>query len=330
MEAALAKINDKLKTFQLGNENQNQRIIPVIGDLSQKYLGLCEPDFLELAETIDVIYHNGAWVNALYPYSIVKPANVFGTEEILRLACLNKTKPVHFISTISVFSSTYAQGNLIQESDPLGINHGLNAGYTQSKWVAEKLILEARQRGLPITIFRASRIIGHSKTGICNTQDLFCRMIKGCIQLGMFPDFGDSNEDLTPVDYVSAAIVHLARQETSLGKAFHLLNSHPTPNNTLFNYIREMGYPLESVSFEKWRSHLAEYCKINQDHVLSPVLSNFSDENLERGNPPQFDHQNTLIGLKETDFNFPPIDNSVLKTYFDYFVQSGYLIPPKS
>jgi len=70
----------------------------------------------------------------------------------LRLACLIKTKPVHFVSTNSVFSPSYAQGNLIQESDPLGINHGLNAGYTQSKWVAEKLIMEARKRGLPITI----------------------------------------------------------------------------------------------------------------------------------------------------------------------------------
>lgn len=330
LQVAQAKINHKLKTFQLGNDNQTQRIIPVIGDLSQKHLGLCEPDFLELAEKIDIIYHNGAWVNALYPYSILKPANVLGTEEILRLACLNKTKPVHFISTISVFSSTYAQGHVIQESDPLGINHGLNAGYTQSKWVAEKLILAAGQRGLPITIFRASRIIGHSKTGICNTQDLFCRMIKGCIQLGMVPDFGDSNEDLTPVDYVSAAIVHLAHQETSLGKAFHLLNSHPTPNNNLFNSIREMGYPLESVSFEKWRSHLAEHCQINKDNVLAPVLNNFSDDPVEQGNPPQFDYQNTRMGLKETNLNFPPIDNSLLKNYFDYFVQSGYLIPPKS
>jgi thioester reductase-like protein len=45
-------------------------------------------------------------------------------------------------------------------------------------------------------------------------------MIKGCIQLGMIPDFGDSTEDLTPVDYVSGAIVHLASQETSLRKHF--------------------------------------------------------------------------------------------------------------
>ena len=329
LEQAQEKIYAKLKTFQLWHESTSHRIIPVIGDLSQKRLGICEPDFLELADKIDVIYHNGAWVNAIYPYSILKPANVLGTEEILRLACLTKTKPVHFVSTISVFSPTYAQGNLIQESDPLGIDHGLNAGYTQSKWVAEKLIMEARQRGLPVTIFRASRIIGHSKTGICNTEDLFCRMIKGCIQLGMNPDFGDSTEDLTPVDYVSGAIVHLASQENSLGKAFHLLNPHPTLNCDLFNCIREMGYPLQSVSFEKWRLHLTEQCKISNDNALYTVLENFSDDNLFAGELAEFDYKNTLMGLKGTDFNFLPINQNVLTVYFDYFTKNGFLDKPR-
>ncbi len=325
LEQAQAKIYQKLKTFQLWDEQKSSRIIPVIGDLSQQRLGMCQPDFLELANQIDVIYHNGAWVNAIYPYSILKPTNVLGTAEILRLACLIKTKPVHFVSTTSVFSPSYAQGNLIQESDPLGINHGLNAGYTQSKWVAEKLIMEARKRGLPITIFRASRIIGHSKTGICNREDLFCRMIKGCIQLGMIPDFGDSTDDLTPVDYVSGAIVHLASQESSLGKAFHLLNSHPTLNRELFDCVREMGYPLQLVSFEKWRSHLTEQCKINTDNALSPVLDIFSDENLSAGYSPELDSQNTVMGLKGTAFNFPPIDQKLLKTYFEYFTKSEFL-----
>ncbi|MFM6513678.1 MAG: amino acid adenylation domain-containing protein [Microcystis panniformis] len=325
LEQAQAKIYQKLKTFQLWDEQKSSRIIPVIGDLSQQRLGMCQPDFLELANQIDVIYHNGAWVNAIYPYSILKPTNVLGTAEILRLACLIKTKPVHFVSTTSVFSPSYAQGNLIQESDPLGINHGLNAGYTQSKWVAEKLIMEARKRGLPMTIFRASRIIGHSKTGICNREDLFCRMIKGCIQLGMIPDFGDSTDDLTPVDYVSGAIVHLASQESSLGKAFHLLNSHPTLNRELFDCVREMGYPLQLVSFEKWRSHLTEQCKINTDNALSPVLDIFSDENLSAGYSPELDSQNTVMGLKGTAFNFPPIDQKLLKTYFEYFTKSEFL-----
>ncbi|ELS49666.1 thioester reductase domain protein [Microcystis aeruginosa FACHB-905 = DIANCHI905] len=325
LEQAQAKIYQKLKTFQLWDEQKSSRIIPVIGDLSQQRLGMCQPDFLELANQIDVIYHNGAWVNAIYPYSILKPTNVLGTAEILRLACLIKTKPVHFVSTTSVFSPSYAQGNLIQESDPLGINHGLNAGYTQSKWVAEKLIMEAGNRGLPITIFRASRIIGHSKTGICNREDLFCRMIKGCIQLGMIPDFGDSTDDLTPVDYVSGAIVHLASQESSLGKAFHLLSSHPTLNRELFDCVREMGYPLQLVSFEKWRSHLTEQCKINTDNALSAVLDIFSDENLSAGYSPELDSQNTVMGLKGTAFNFPPIDQKLLKTYFEYFTKSEFL-----
>jgi acyl carrier protein len=65
LEQAQAKIYQKLKTFQLWDEQKSSRIIPVIGDLSQQRLGMCQPDFLELANQIDVIYHNGAWVNAI-------------------------------------------------------------------------------------------------------------------------------------------------------------------------------------------------------------------------------------------------------------------------
>lgn len=324
-EKAQTKIENKLKNFQLWQENISHRIIPVIGDLSQKNFGICEAGFQELAQKIDQIYHNGAWVNGLYPYSILKPTNVLGTQEILKLACLTKTKPVHFVSTVSVFSSSYAQGNIIKESDQLGLEHGLNAGYTQSKWVAEKLILEGLKRGIPITIFRASRIIGHSKTGICNTEDLFCRMLKGCIQLGMIPDFGDSTEDLTPVDYVSSAIVYLANQENSLGKAFHLINPQPTLNNYLFNCVQKMGYDLKLVDFETWRSNLIKQCKINPDQALAAVLDNFSDQNLALSGVVELDSQNTLIGLKNTNFNFPPIDQEILTRYFEFFHQTGFL-----
>jgi hypothetical protein len=104
-----------------------------------------------------------------------------------------------------------------------------------------------------------------------------------------------------------------------------LLNSHPTLNRDLFDCVREMGYPLQLVSFEKWRSHLTEQCKINTDNALSPVLDIFSDENLSAGYSPELDSQNTVMGLKGTAFNFPPIDHKLLKTYFAYFTTSGFL-----
>ena len=39
----------------------------------------------------------------------------------------------------------------------------LNAG--QSKWVAERLLLEARRRGVPVNVVRPGYIVGSSLTG---------------------------------------------------------------------------------------------------------------------------------------------------------------------
>jgi thioester reductase-like protein len=98
--------------------NWRSRIIPIVGDLSKPLLGLETEKFQQLASTIDVIYHNGAWVHHIYPYSILKPANVLGTQEILRLASQVKTKPVHFISSSGVVSSKVESGvKLVREQD---------------------------------------------------------------------------------------------------------------------------------------------------------------------------------------------------------------------
>lgn len=54
----------------------------------------------------------------------------------------------------------------------------------QSKWIAELIVLEARNRGVPVTIFRPGYVTGDSKTGVMNTDDYLVRLLKGCIQLG--------------------------------------------------------------------------------------------------------------------------------------------------
>ncbi|MEL6165115.1 MAG: SDR family oxidoreductase, partial [Cyanobacteria bacterium J06628_3] len=136
--------------------------------------------------------------------------------------------------------------------DPLDKTEGLENGYCQSKWVAEKLVMEARERGLPVSIYRLARVTGHSQTGICNTDDLFCRLIKGCIQMGIAPQMDGVVDNLTPVDFVSKAIIHLSQQKETLGKAFHLLNPRSTSMNELFKLIPTLGYPLEQVPYQKW------------------------------------------------------------------------------
>jgi thioester reductase-like protein len=52
----------------------------VCGDLSRERLGLAEEQFAELASGVDAIYHNGAVVNSVLPYSALKQENVDSTE----------------------------------------------------------------------------------------------------------------------------------------------------------------------------------------------------------------------------------------------------------
>ncbi len=335
-ESGKQKIRKNLERYLLWNEELNSAIIPVIGDLAKPSLGLSEQQFSELASVIDVVYHNGAFVNLIYPYTGLRAANVLGTQEILRLASQIKLIPVHFISTLDVFQSpVYSEMNAILEQDELADCEGLSDGYAQSKWVAEKLVMAARDRGIPVSIYRLGTIIGHSKTGVSQTNDLICRMIKGFIQLGSAPNL-ELKMTLTPVDYVSSAIVHLSRQEASLGKAFHLLNPHPLPISELVNDIRALGYPIQQMAYEKWQASLLNVD--SPENALSPVKSLFTEKvsgkqltYLETSAlvSQAFDFQNTLTGLAGTSITCPSVDFKLLSTYFSYFIRSGFLNVPQ-
>ncbi|MBO1057381.1 MAG: amino acid adenylation domain-containing protein [Dolichospermum sp. JUN01] len=324
-EQAQQKLQSQLKFYQLWSEIDRERIIPVVGDLGKKYLGLSISEFQNLAGQIDVIYHCGAWINVIYPYSVVKPANVLGTQEIIRLASEIKVKPLHFISTTSVLSaSSPNEAGLILESDNLEQYQTLDNGYIQSKWVAEKLVMQARDLGLPVAIYRASRITGNTQTGISNTDDLFCRLVKGCLEMRVVPDM-QMEDNLTPVDYVSKMIVHLSGQKESLGKAFHLVNPKSTKIKDLFNLIRSLGYPIQMIPVEQWHSEISlnsQICDADNLRFLSHIIPKTDVEN---SHETKIDYQNMINGLGNADIMYPALDPKLLKTYISYFISSGFI-----
>src|SRR6185503_14871844 len=142
-----------------------------------------------LAATVDVIYHNGALVNFIHAYAAHKPTNVTGTETALRLATRRRVKPLHFVSSLSVFHTPNHPGDRVfSEDDDLDAVGAPFGGYAQSKWVSEKLVAQAGARGIPYAIYRPGLVSGHSLTGAWNTQNLISSMTRVCMLLGSVPD----------------------------------------------------------------------------------------------------------------------------------------------
>ncbi|MDF5732379.1 MAG: amino acid adenylation domain-containing protein, partial [Rhizonema sp. PD38] len=297
----LRQMQDKIQTH-LQNESFYSRIIPVLGDLSKPLLGLSEQQFEQLAQEIDVIYHSGAFVNLIYPYTLLRATNVLGTQEILRLSSQIKLKPVHYISSLAVFESDAYAGKEFISEEYISDSAAPSDGYGQSKWVAEKLLMASRARGIPVCIYRPGMITGHSQTGVTNTDDLMCRLLKGFIQLGSAPAL-DLFMDMTPVDYVSRAIVHLSRQKESLGKVFHLVNQQPLHLSKIIQEINFLGYPVQQISYQQWIADLIDVTKRSESNALTSMLPLVTEkiygkektylENSSMGSP-TFDCQNTL------------------------------------
>jgi thioester reductase-like protein len=331
LAAGLQRIQQNLHSYGLIGDAQ--RIHPVLGDLAQPLLGLTAEVFKELAQQIDVIYHSAATLNFVYPYAALQAANVGGTQEILRLACTDRVKPLHYVSTDAVFDAADYYGRLVPEMSPLGDTDGIELGYTQTKWVAEKLVTIARERGLPVAIYRPPLIAGHSRSGKWNTDDFTCRLIRGCIQMGSMPEL-DARVSFVPVDYVSRSIIYLAQQPQSLGQAFHLNNPHYCTWRQIGEWIDRQGYPLDLIHYRDWEERLAKTSPDNALHSLLPFFQQrWSAANLDFAElsqqRPQLDCDTTIASLANAEISCPSIDGELLDTYFKYLTTAGFLPQPQ-
>jgi len=148
-------------------------------------------------------------------------------------------------------------------------------GYSQSKWVAERLVAAAGERGLPVTIHRAPFITGHAQTGAWNTDDFICHLVRGIVALGAMPDLS-SSMDIVPVDYVARAIIRLAQRPEAAGRRFHLCARAEVPWSALAEWLVANGYPVRSEPYGAWLARLPGLRGSN--HPLAPFLPLFLEK----------------------------------------------------
>ena len=331
-DEGLRRIADNLRGFGLWRDRYASRIVAVPGDLAQPRLGLSEDAFAALAEAVDAIYHNGAVVNFVFPYHLLRDTNVQGTQEVLRLAGHGRTKPVHLISSVGIFASEGYRGQTVPEEELPRHGHTLDGGYAQSKWVADRIALLARERGLPIAIYRLGLVTGDSRSGTGSTDSLVCRLLKGCVQLGAAPEI-DALVEIVPADFLAAAVVHLSHSGESLGRNFHLVNPRPLLWNELVDWMRLAGYPLRPLSLSAWKAEIIDSARQSADNAMYPLVTLLqeagSQEQLLAGaHMPQFSCANMLAGLGGSGIVCPAVDGNLLRAYFSCFVRSGFISAP--
>jgi len=322
-EEGMRRLRDNLAQYGLWQAEFEHRIWVMIGDLAAPHFGLTDDAYQSLADQIDIIYHNGAQLNLIQPYHVLKATNVGGVEEVLRLASITQIKPVHYISTIAVFFGAGATRDRIVRETDQPEPRDLLGGYMQSKWVAEQLVMQAHERGIPCTIYRPGIITGHSQTGATNTEDLATRLVKGSYQLGMMPD-RNMSVNIVPVDYVSRGIVHLSLLSEAAGETFHLTSPQSTPIHDLVTWASDTGNGLREVSYGEWRTALIKQAQGSLENALVPLLPMFPIDRPEQIEQ-LVDCQRTVDILARAGIYCPPIDAGLVSVYTDYLRESGHM-----
>jgi thioester reductase-like protein len=323
---ARQRIHTNLERYDLTPPGLSDRVVPVLGDLAQARLGLSGEEFQRLAAELDAIYHNGAIVNLIYPYPLLRDANVRGTQEILRLAAMHHVKPTHYVSTfwVQAGNGEFAR-EVVTEEDPLPPCEALSTGYSRSKWVCETLMEQARGRGLPVTIYRPGLVTGDSHTGACKADDFLHTIVLACTRIGSIPSL-DMNLEVTPVDFVSRAIVQLSRQPEHLGNTYLLVNPHPLPLATLADWMERTGFGVRALPYDEWCDELANLAQDTPDELIGPLMNLLGrGDGVEPDPHPRYDCRRATSHLAASGIVCPPANDDLLAIYHSFLQRAGFL-----
>jgi len=198
-------------------------LIAVAGDLTAPRLGLAESEQERLRGKIDHFFHLGALYDLAGKADALESNNVAGTRHALDLALELKAACFHFISSIAVagrFRGTFTE-HMFDEAGE--VDHP----YFRTKREAEALVRASN--GIPWRIYRPGMVVGDSVTGAMDKIDgpyYFFKLIQKLRDKlpAWVPliGFEGGHINLVPVDFVAAALAHLAHAPGYDGKCFHL------------------------------------------------------------------------------------------------------------
>jgi thioester reductase-like protein len=243
------------------------RIIPICGDLGQAKLGLPQDVWDFLAHEIDTVFHNGATVNYLFNYDRMREANVLGTNEVLRLAFEGRAKALNYVSTTFVFG--WAVKSVLYETDQNQDMELLDFGYSQSKWVAEQVVDDARSKGLCVRIFRPA-LVSPSVSGGGNNFDIAVRLVAFMVNHGIGVD-ALNQVSFVPADIAANNIVAISTTPGTENKTYHVVRDDYANMMDITGLItKTTGRQFEIFTVKDFVPELIRRCR--KEDLLFPLL----------------------------------------------------------
>jgi short-subunit dehydrogenase len=230
------------------------RVVPVAGDLTQPGLAVSEEDMLEMRGEIDHFFHLAAIYDITADAEAQEIANVEGTRHAIELAGALEAGCFHQVSSIAaagLYKGEWRE-DMFDEAQRLD-----NNPYFRTKHESERLVREDCQR--PWRVYRPGIVVGDSRSGEIDKIDgpyYFFKALQRARRVlpSWLPAVGIEGGEINivPVDFVAAAIDHIAHEPGLDGRAFHLTDPNPKSAGEVINVFAkaadapQMAFRLDS------------------------------------------------------------------------------------
>jgi NAD(P)-dependent dehydrogenase (short-subunit alcohol dehydrogenase family) len=331
-ESSTWRLDELLERWSLElGASAAKRVVPVEGDLRRPLLGVPEERVAELRGRVEHFFHLAAVYDMTAPAERNAAVNVGGTTHAVELARSLEAGCLHHVSSIAV-AGAY-RGTFTEEMFDEG--QKLPSPYHRTKFESERIVRE--QPFVPWRVYRPAVVVGDSLTGEMDKVDgpyYFFKAIQRTRQLVpewvplVGPDFGNTN--VVPVDWVAAALEHLAHEPGLDGRAFHLTNPEPQRVDAVINELATAAHaPRVGVTIDKRLTDPLPTWPLKLALSLPPWRQLMRLTLRELGIPaevlahlellPRFDSRETQLALAGSGLEQPPALHDYAARLWDYW-----------
>jgi NAD(P)-dependent dehydrogenase (short-subunit alcohol dehydrogenase family) len=295
------------------------RIVPIVGDLAQPHLGLLDK-VDELKGEIDHFFHLAAIYDMTADAESQRLANVEGTRHAVELAADIEAEHFHMVSSIAaagLYEGTFTE-DMFEEATKLD-----NHPYFQTKHESEAVVrYEAK---VPWRIYRPGIVVGDSETGEIDKVDgpyYFFKLLQRARNAlpQWVPGVGIEGKEINvvPVDFVVRAMDHIAHSDGLDGKTFHLTDPNPLTAGQLVNiFARSAHAPAAAMRIDSKMLEMVPK-QVRTGVQMLPPVKRITDQVLADlgiprevlvyiNYPTSFDSANTQAALEGTGIAVPPL-----------------------